>query len=181
MSFRIGRVSELDAAGCRARVVFEGIDSLVSWWLPVMQPKTLADQVYWMPDVEEHVVCLMDEHSEFGVVMGAIYSAADSPPVASLDKLHIRMKDGSSIEYDREEHQLAVHVVGGDVTLQVDGGRHVFIGGEAGAELVTRSHLEGWAKTHTHISAAPGSPTSAAVIPPPAQPGVDLTTKQMSE
>jgi hypothetical protein len=81
-------VSEQEAATARVRVVFEAEDQLVSWWLPVLQPKTLADQVYWMPDLDEHVVCLLDEHAEFGVVLGAIYSEADAPPVASLEKLH---------------------------------------------------------------------------------------------
>lgn len=181
MEFRVGRVTERDAATARVRVTFDATDSLVSYWLPVLQAKTLADKVYWMPDVDEHVVCLLDKHAEFGVVMGAIFSSVDQPPVANLDALHVRFKDGSTLEYDRTEHQLRVHVVSGDLHLQVDDGHHVHIGGDAGEELATKSFVQQQYNLHTHIAGSPGSPTSPPVQPAPAVPGEDVTKKLKSE
>lgn len=178
---RIGKVSELQMETGRVRVVFDAEDQLVSWWLPVMQPKTLHDQVYWMPDLEEHVVCLLDEHAEFGVVMGAIYSEADAPPVASLAKLHVRMKDGSTFEYDRDQHRLEITVVGGDVVVNVDAAKHVHIGGEVGQELATKKFVQQQFNTHVHLSASPGAPTSPPQVQSPLVPGSDITKKQLSE
>jgi len=111
-SFKVGVVSATEPATAKCRVVFEDHDGIESWWLPVVQGKTLRDKHYWMPDVGEHVACLMDEHSEFGVILGAIYSAADVAPVSSQDKYHIAFEDGTWLEYDRSEHILKADVQG---------------------------------------------------------------------
>ena len=111
-SFKVGVVSATEPATAKCRVVFEDHDLIESWWLPVVQGKTLRDKHYWMPDVGEHVACLMDEHSEFGVILGAIYSAADVVPVSSQDKYHIAFEDGTWLEYDRREHILKADVQG---------------------------------------------------------------------
>ena len=60
---RFGIVSQIDAINVLARVNF-GDDDSTSFWLPVMQTKTLKDKFYVMPDVGEQVVCLMDENSD---------------------------------------------------------------------------------------------------------------------
>ena len=77
---RFGIVSQIDAINVLARVNF-GDDDSTSFWLPVMQTKTLKDKFYVMPDVGEQVVCLMDENSEDGVILGAIYSSEDKPSI----------------------------------------------------------------------------------------------------
>ena len=74
---RFGVVTQIDAINVLARVNF-GDDDLTSFWLPVIQTKTLKDKFYVMPDVGEQVVCLMDENSEDGVILGAIYSSEDN-------------------------------------------------------------------------------------------------------
>jgi phage baseplate assembly protein V len=96
---------------------------MVSYWLPVVTPKTHADKIYWMPDVSEQVVCLMDELDEAGAVLGAIYSTPDPPPVASPDKFYLGFKDGSSIEYDRASHSLTISLCdGASVAVAAPGG-----------------------------------------------------------
>src|SRR5262249_30052845 len=75
-------------------------------WLPVLVTKSQEDKAYWMPDVGEQVICLMDERDEAGVVLGAIYSSVDQPPVTDENKYHITFKDGTSFEYDRSQHVL---------------------------------------------------------------------------
>ena len=105
-AFRVGIVQQQDAAHAKVRVVFPDYDEVVSWWLPVIFAKTQNDKAYWIPDVGEQVVCLMDLRDEAGAVLGAIYSDADVPPVNSADKFHLGFKDGASVDYDRAAHVL---------------------------------------------------------------------------
>ena len=97
--FRVGLVKQLDPAKAKVRVVFPDYDQLLSYWLPVLAAKSQNDKVYWMPDIGEQVVCLMDRRDEAGCVLGAIYSAADAPPVNSPDKWHVTFSDGAAAEY----------------------------------------------------------------------------------
>lgn len=120
--FRVGIVKAQDAANCRVRVTFPDRNQLTSWWLPICVPKSQDDKAYWVPDVGEQVVCMMDEHDEDGTVLGAIYSTVDLPPVASVDKWHISMKDGAIFEYDRAAHSLNLSLPSGAVlTVSANG------------------------------------------------------------
>jgi phage baseplate assembly protein gpV len=105
---RLGIVKEQDVSLARLRVIFNEFDQMLSYWLPVVVPKTQNDKAYWLPDIGEQVVCLMDARDEAGVVLGAIYSQADATPVQNADKFHLGFKDGTSIEYDRASHVLAL-------------------------------------------------------------------------
>lgn len=107
----------------RLRVVFTEFDQMLSYWLPLVVPKTQNDKAYWIPDVGEQVVCLMDAHDENGVVLGAIYSQLDSTPVQSADKFHLGFKDGTSVEYDRAAHVLRLNFNDMSV-IKYDGGVH---------------------------------------------------------
>lgn len=111
--FRVGLVKQQDLKNARLRVAFPDRDQLLSYWLPIVMPKTQNDKSYWIPDLGEQVVCVMDEHDEAGAVLGAIYSSADTPPVQSADKYHISFKDGASFEYDRAAHAFAASLPGG--------------------------------------------------------------------
>src|SRR5208283_2545148 len=120
---RLGIVKEQDISLARLRVIFNEFDQMLSYWLPVVVPKTQNDKAYWLPDIGEQVVCLMDERDEAGVVLGAIYSQADTTPVQSADKFHLGFKDGTAIEYDRAAHVLALNFQ--DTTsIKYDGGAH---------------------------------------------------------
>src|SRR5208283_5084591 len=93
-TFRVGIVQAQDTARAKVRVVFPDYDEMISWWLPVIFSKTQDDKAYWIPDIGEQVVCLMDLRDEAGAVLGAIYSRADTPPVNSADKFYLGFKDG---------------------------------------------------------------------------------------
>lgn len=105
-TFRVGIVQAQDTARAKVRVVFPDYDEMISWWLPVVFFKTQNDKAYWIPDIGEQVVCLMDLRDEAGAVLGAIYSSADTPPVNSADKFHLAFKDGARFDYDRVAHVL---------------------------------------------------------------------------
>jgi len=121
--FRVGIVQEQDAGRARVRVTFADYDQLRSWWLPVVVPKTQNDKAYWIPDLGEQVVCLMDARDEAGAVLGAIYSSADTAPVDSADKWHLAFNDNASFEYDRAAHVLNLEFSDG-ASIKYDGGEH---------------------------------------------------------
>ena len=121
-AFRVGIVSAQNPATARVRVTFPDRSQLQSWWLGVVVPKTQNDKAYWMPDLGEQVICLMDEYDEDGAVLGALYSTVDTPPVTSVDKYHWTMKDGATFEYDRAIHALAIALPnGGTLSVSANG------------------------------------------------------------
>lgn len=115
-----GNVVAVDEQKHAVRVEFPDHDNMVSGWLPVGVQKSLGDHDYWMPDLQTQVACLMDENYEFGVVVCAIYSDADLPPVTGKDLYYRRFKDGTIIQYDRASHKLTANVQG-DVELTTTG------------------------------------------------------------
>lgn len=104
---RFGIVSQIDPINVQARVSFED-DESTSFWLPVLQTKTLKDKFYAMPDIGEQVACLMDENSEDGVILGAIYSTEDVSTTQSEKQLSVNLEDGSYINADKENKTLTV-------------------------------------------------------------------------
>ena len=104
---RFGIVSQIDPVNVQARVSFED-DESTSFWLPVLQTKTLKDKFYAMPDIGEQVACLMDEKSEDGVILGAIYSTEDVSTTQNEKQLSVNLEDGSYINADKENKTLPV-------------------------------------------------------------------------
>ena len=104
---RFGIVSQIDPINVQARVSFED-DESTSYWLPILQIKTLKDKFYAMPDIGEQVACLMDENSEDGVILGAIYSTEDVSATQSEKQLSVNLEDGSYINADKENQTLTV-------------------------------------------------------------------------
>jgi phage baseplate assembly protein V len=128
MTVRFGVVEATDPARGRVRVRLPGEDGVLSPWLFVTSPATGRNRMFHMPDVGEHVSCLLDERSEAGVILGAIYSQPEPPPVSSQDKTHIAWDDGAWIEYDRATHELRAFIPGkvdlaakGDVSIIAEG------------------------------------------------------------
>lgn len=118
--YLVGIVTEIDPKLCRARVKYPELDGLVSPMMPVGVRKSLKDKDYWMPDPGDQVGTLLDETAESGVILCAIYSEADMPPIDDPDKFHRRFGDGTVIEYDRKAHRLKVECVG-DIEIEATG------------------------------------------------------------
>ncbi len=174
----IGIVVARDPDKHRARVQFPDHDNMVSAWLPVGVQTSAGDYDYWLPDLQTQVACLMDENYEFGVVLCAIYSDADLPPVTGKDLYYRRFKDGTIIQYDRASHKLTANVQGtvdlvatGDITstsplwthngnLKVNG--HVVASGNVadanGAK--TMAGMRDVFNTHTHRDNSHGATTN---------------------
>ena len=104
---RFGIVSQIDPINVQARVSFED-DESTSYWLPILQTKTLKDKFYAMPDIGEQVACLMDENSEDGVILGAIYSTEDVPALTSEKQISLNLENNSLINIDKETNSLNI-------------------------------------------------------------------------
>jgi len=104
---RFGIVSQINPVLAQARVSFED-DESTSFWLPILQTKTLKDKFYSMPDIGEQVACLMDENSEDGVILGAIYSSEDVPAVTTEKQISLNLENNSLINIDKETNTLTI-------------------------------------------------------------------------
>jgi phage baseplate assembly protein V len=110
---RVGRVSAVYPERCTARVVFDDRENLVSFELPTLGRGSLYNKDYWLPDVDEQVVCLfLPNGNAQGFIIGSPFSKADTPPVVDPNKRHMAFSDGTVIEYDRETHTLFVDAKG---------------------------------------------------------------------
>lgn len=137
---RVGQVVSLNCDNGRVRVQFDDADAngtpLVSDELPVLTRKSLRDKSYWMPDINEHVLCLFLPFGlRQGFVLGAFYSQADPVPVADRDVMHVIFDDGSWFRYHRGEHKLSGHVVDGYADLTVDVDAKLTVGQDLTADI----------------------------------------------
>ena len=120
-SIRACFVSSTNPEKATVKVKIPDLDNLISHDLQVVFQKTLKDKEYWLPDVDEEVLCLfLGNGLECGFVLGSLYNAEDKPPVVSQDKRHITFEDGTALEYDRKEHKLKADVKG-EVELTATG------------------------------------------------------------
>ena len=106
---KFGTVTAVNPLTARARVQFIE-DNMTSFWLPVLQKKTLQDKYYSVVDIGEQVACLMDENCEDGVILGAIYTSLDSVPASIKEQHLVKFSDGSLIEYNKETQTLTICV-----------------------------------------------------------------------
>lgn len=106
---KFGTVTNINPLTARARVEFAQ-DNMTSYWLPILQKKTLKDKYYCVVDVGEQVACLMDENCEDGVILGSIYTNLDSVPAVTKEQHLIKFSDNSLIEYNKETQTLTINV-----------------------------------------------------------------------
>ena len=104
---KFGIVTAINPLTAKARVEFAD-DNTLSYWLPILQKKTLKDKFYSIVDVGEQVACLMDENSEDGVILGSIYTSLDEVPGITKDQHIAKFEDGSFIEYNKENQMLTI-------------------------------------------------------------------------
>ena len=116
---KFGIVTNINPTLAQARVQFAD-DDILSYWLPILQQKTQKDKFYAIPDIGEHVACLMDDNSEEGVILGAIYSALDSTPASSKSQLMIKFEDESFIQFDKTTGILTLKFNGIDVISDIN-------------------------------------------------------------
>lgn len=192
-----GIVSASDPDTCRVRVTFEDLDALVSDFLPVMQKGTRIDKAYWLPDIGEHVACLMDQNAEAGIVLGCLYNSEDKPDTATagvgVRALQLirngaavflatvrRASDGAASVWAKAS--IAIETEDGNLSATAGGKLRLRSAGKAsfrsnGIELYDLLRDIGqFLKTHNHVTTAPGAPT-AVLSPPDVVKALALTVK----
>lgn len=162
---RVGLVSDVNRETCRVRVAFPG--NFVSDWLPVLVRQASTNLHYWMPDVDDQIVCIfLPTGSETGFALAAFYSDADPiPEGAEAEGMHVvEFADGARVEYNTEESTLRLLVGELEVTLRPD---LLQFGGEDGNQPFVRgTDLATWLKAHVHPTGVgpSGPPTTAAQV-----------------
>lgn len=156
---KFGKVTKIDAKKALVKVKFFGMDDIESNWLRILQQKTVEDQFYSMPDIDEQVVCLMEDSLNRGVVLGSIYSETVPPPVTDENIYYKKFQDGTEISYDRKSSSMIIKGEGsldvefktdskisikGNSNISVDGESDITVGGDCkvsvtGAAKVTSS------------------------------------------
>lgn len=114
---RVGRVSSLDVENMAARVVFPDMDNSVSDTLPILTFGSALAKAYWMPDIDEQVVCLMipnasSKGSNDGFILGSFFSDEDRPVVSGATIRRIDFGDGSYVSHDRATGNMEIHATG---------------------------------------------------------------------
>ena len=116
---KYGTVTEIKADTAQVRVSFKEDKEIISYYMPVLQMAAGATGSYFLPNINDTVVCLLSPRGGAGVVLGAIYTKKVSPPVADENKYNITFEDETSIEYDKNESKLKIDVKG-DAEITID-------------------------------------------------------------
>jgi len=120
---RIGKVVNRYPDKGTVRVEFERAneeDKTVSYELSILQPKTLKDKFYYMPEEGEYVLCVFLPYAlDVGFVLGAYYNKVIPTPVSDNSRWRVSFEDGTVIEYDKKAHKLYIHSTG-DIEIVSD-------------------------------------------------------------
>lgn len=127
---KFGIVHKLD--GMKRIVRFPGDDDMLSKALPVLQQHVGSIESLSLPQVNDQVVCLMDDYCEDGVILGGIYNESRGAPYFNSEHQEgVKFSNGSIVMYDKNTKDMTVSVEGGgDLLLSVYGGGKVIIDGE---------------------------------------------------
>lgn len=114
---RVGTVSTVNAAAGTVRVAFAAQDEMVTYELPVLTRGSKSNKDYWLPDVDEQVLCLFLPNTSGrgvcdGFVLGTFYSSVDAPVENSGDVHAVKYGDGTIIKHDRSTGKLTINATG---------------------------------------------------------------------
>lgn len=117
---RFGNITEVDPAKGYARVTFTD-DGIVSDWLQFLTLGAIKDNFSHTFSINEQVACLMDENSEEGVILGAIFNDKTPPNNGGEGIFRVKFDDDSVIEYDRNSHEYTLDIKGKiNITAQTE-------------------------------------------------------------
>lgn len=122
---RIGRVSSIDVNTNTARVAFSDKDDLVSGNLMIVNRGSMVDKDYWVPDIDEQVLCLMQPNASGkglndGFILGSFFSAEDPQQESSADVRAVKFSDGTVVKHDRKTGNLTINATG-DISIIAGG------------------------------------------------------------
>lgn len=117
---RFGNITEVDPAKGYARVTFTD-DGIVSDWLQFLTLGAIKDNFSHTFSINEQVACLMDENSEEGIILGAIFNDKTPPNNGGDGIFRVKFDDDSVIEYNRNSHEYTLDIKGKiNITAQTE-------------------------------------------------------------
>lgn len=110
---RVGNVDSINPQNGTVRVRFPDMDDKVSKELKIIYSKTYLDKSYFMPEINEIVLCIfLPGTQEEGFVLGAFYNQEDTVPVSDPNKKAWYFSDGGIVEYDKAKGGLTINAIG---------------------------------------------------------------------
>lgn len=160
---RHGIVREVDGKRGLARVEFQDQDGVASWWLSVVQPLASgsASRAYAMPEIGSQVACQTDERGEEGIVVGAVYSDKDQPPVSDPNHIHLDLGGGFSLDIDKAGQKIAINAPAGTTIASGDSSYRI---GPDGITLDAAQFTVNAPTTFTQGFSASGGATTAQIL-----------------
>ncbi len=155
---RFGTVTQQDHDKGLYRVNFPA-DNLVSYWLSPVHLVTRSAKVFAPLSIGEHVACFMDNDGVDGVILGAIYSTKDVPQ-GTANKTFLDFGGSVSVTWNSSTDTLTVK--NNSVEVEVTETKVTLKKGADSLGAVLSDLIDAMA-LETHISAAPGSPTTPPV------------------
>lgn len=174
---RVGVVSSVDRARCRVRVTFDDRavfdadgtkHAYVSGELPVLVKQSVENRDFWLPAVDEQVVCVfLSSNPEIGFVLGSFYSDADAPPdgVGEDGARVVQFSDDARFEYSTAQSRLRILV--GDLEVEITPAT-IKIGGPGATQpFVLGTAMKDWLAAHVHPTGVgpSGPPSTAGTLP----------------
>lgn len=102
---REGKVSKIYAERHSCRVIFEDRGGLTSAEMPVLTLCAKDNKSYWMPCINEKVVCLMnssDLSGGGGYVIGSLYTSEEKPEENNQNTYSLKFSDAAKFSYQRK-------------------------------------------------------------------------------
>nr|BDD47397.1 hypothetical protein 8 [bacterium] len=122
--YKIGIVQKIDTKTWKVIVKFNPKDE-ITYTMDILQKFTKVNRTFWLPDIGEQVVCLMDERMQSGVILGSLFATeGDKSDIAAMKKklpegaaissdlYYQSFSDGTCIMYDRKKKKLTIEVKG---------------------------------------------------------------------
>lgn len=108
---RFGNIVKVDAAKGLYKVHLDA-DDIETGWISKLLPNTKNTKDEEPMAIGEHVACMMDEHCEDGVIMGAVNSDKDLPVKGDAKIRRTEYPDGSYVEFDGNTGQYEINMTG---------------------------------------------------------------------
>lgn len=108
-TIQIGKVSSIGDDQCSCRVLLNG-KGIVTEELPLVVPFTLKNKAYYLPKINETVVCAFVNESQ-GYILGSFYAETRLPEETG-NVAYIEFSDGTKLKYDEENSKLDIKCVG---------------------------------------------------------------------
>lgn len=153
MNLEYGTVSAWNAKTCRIRVDLHE-NGLTSYWLQVPQGYSKKSKRRCPVELGTPVAILLKDDGVGGILLGAVYSEAEPPPIEDDDTDYMEYKDGTKLSYSPSEHKLDLNISAGTVDITAPAG--VTINAAAGVTINAASGVA--------INAGSGGTTVIGVV-----------------